>query len=100
VAFPSFAQAFRKGDRLRVTISSPGRDFGAWLFDDIGKPGEPRLVAHGASLASKLVLGVLPGIDRVPAVTYACPSLRGQPCRPYRPLPNEAAVGPVAKGDG
>jgi predicted acyl esterase len=100
VAFPSFAQAFRKGDRLRVTISSPGRDFGAWLFDDIGKAGEPRLVAHGPNLASKIVLGVLPGISQVPAVTYACPSLRGQPCRPYRPLPNQGAVGPLGHDAG
>ena len=47
VSIPGFAQAFRKGDRIRITISSPGRDFGAWLFTDIGKAGTPRLKAHG-----------------------------------------------------
>jgi predicted acyl esterase len=93
VPIPSFAQAVRAGDRLHVTISSPGRDFGAWLFETIGKAGTPRTVARGQGQASRLVLGVLPsGIggvgDQVPALDAPCPSLRGQACRTYvGPLP-------------
>ncbi len=90
VALPSFAQAFRSGDRLRLTVSSPGRNFGAWTFSTIGDDGSPRDVAWGGDRASRLVVGVLPGID-VPDATWPCPSLRGQPCRPYEPVDNRSA---------
>jgi predicted acyl esterase len=87
VAIPSFAQAFRPGDRLLVSISSPGRNFGAWTFSTTGEDGTPRDVAWGGARASRLVVGVLPGIS-VPAATWTCPSLRGQACRPYEPVTN------------
>ncbi|MCZ7536988.1 MAG: CocE/NonD family hydrolase [Acidimicrobiia bacterium] len=32
VGIPPFAHAFRAGSRLRITISTPGRNHGAWLF--------------------------------------------------------------------
>ena len=83
VALPSFAQAFRSGDRLAVTVSSPGRDFAAWAFDTIGKDGTPRDVGRGGVQASRLVVGVLPGIDTIPNVNPDCPSLRGQACRVF-----------------
>jgi hypothetical protein len=83
VALPSFAQAFRAGDRLHLTVSSPGRDFGAWLFETIGKAGTPRTVARGTGHASRLVVGVLPGDGAIPPLEAPCPSLRGQACRPY-----------------
>ena len=88
VSIPSFAQVFRRGDRLRVTVSSPGRDYGTWLFDTIGKDGAKRTVGRGGDQASRIVLGVLPGIEDVPEVDYACPSLRGQACRPYVEVAN------------
>lgn len=91
VALPSFAQAFRAGDRLKVTVSSPGRDFGAWSFETIGDDGTPRDIARGGARASRLVVGVLPGIDEVPPLEAPCPSLRGQACRPYEPRTNAAA---------
>ena len=91
VPLPSFAQAFRKGDRLRVTISSPGRDYGTWAFETIGKDGAKRRIGRGPDQASRLVVGVLPGIEKVPSVDTPCPSLRGQACRPYRPVPNTPA---------
>ena len=91
VSLPGFAQAFRVGDRLRITISSPGRDFGAWLFTDIGQAGTPRFIAYGGSQASRIVLGVLPGITQVPADQTPCPSLRGQACRAYRYIANTPA---------
>jgi predicted acyl esterase len=83
VSLPSFAQAFRKGDRIRVTISSPGRDFGAWAFETIGKDGTPRDVAFGEGHPSRLVVGILPVTAKVPDVDLPCPSLRGQACRPF-----------------
>ena len=88
VAIPSFAQAFRPGDRLRLTISSPGRNHSAWAFETMGDDGTPRDVGRGPGKASRLVVGVLPGIDDVPDVNPPCPSLRGQACRPFEPVPN------------
>ena len=87
IAVPSFAQAFRAGDRLRIQISSPGRDFGAWSFTTIGSPGAERRVAHFPGRLSKVVFPEVTGIT-VPAARPPCPSLRGQACRPYQPLPN------------
>lgn len=82
VDIPPFAQAFRKGTRLRVIISSPGRDRGTWEFETIGPPGEERLVSRGGRRASSVVLSVVEGIS-VPPGNPPCPSLRGQACRPY-----------------
>ncbi|MCU1499430.1 MAG: Cocaine esterase [Acidimicrobiales bacterium] len=91
VGLPSFAQAFRRGDRLRVVISSPGRDFAAWSFEGIGEAGTPRDIAFGDDRPSRLVVGVLPGFTDLPPLDAPCPSLRGQACRPYRPSTNEPA---------
>lgn len=92
VTIPSFAQAFRPGDRLMVSISSPGRNFGAWTFTTIGEPGTPRDVAWGRSNASRLVVGVLPDLA-LPEANWPCPSLRGQACRPYQETKNTSANG-------
>ena len=91
VAIPSFAQTFRKGDRLLVTISSPGRDFGAWTFETIGRDGTARDVGRGRDQASRVVLGTLPGISEIPPLVAPCPSLRGQACRRYEPRSNPSA---------
>lgn len=90
VAIPSFAQAFRAGTRLRVVISSPGHDRATWKFDTIGEPGESRDIGRGGEHASSLTLALVDGIE-VPAGDPECPSLRGQACRPYEPLPNTPA---------
>lgn len=90
VAIPSFAQAFRAGTRLRVIISSPGRDRGTWKFDTIGEAGEERQVGRGGEHASSVVLSLVEGID-VPPGDAPCPTLRGQACRPYEELPNTEA---------
>lgn len=91
IALPSFAQAFRAGDRMRLTVSSPGRDFGAWTFANSGEDGAERDVAWGGEMASRLVVGVLPGVVVPDGEPWACPSLRGQACRPYEPLVNRSA---------
>lgn len=87
VDIPPFAQAFRTGTRLRVIISSPGRDRGTWEFDTQGDAGESRSVILGGKRASSLVLSVVGGIT-VPAGNPPCPSLRGQACRPYAEFEN------------
>ncbi|HYI62662.1 MAG TPA: CocE/NonD family hydrolase [Acidimicrobiales bacterium] len=87
VGIPSFAQAFRAGTRLRVVVSSPGRDRGTWKFATIGEEGDERQVGLGGERASSLVLSMVEGIE-VPAGDPECPSLRGQACRPYEALAN------------
>lgn len=90
VAIPSFAQAFRAGTRLRAIISSPGHDRGTWQFATIGEAGEERRVGRGGEHASSITLSLVDGIE-VPPGDPACPSLRGQACRPYEELPNRPA---------
>lgn len=90
VAIPSFAQAFRAGTRLRVIISSPGHDRGTWKFDTTGENGDQRTIGRGGEHASSVVFSTVTGID-VAAGLPPCPSLRGQACRPYSPLPNHPA---------
>ena len=78
--FP-FAQAFREGSRLRLTVDAPGGSRPLWAFDTIAH-GERVFVAADAVRRSRLVLSVVPGV-RVPAKPPACASLRSQPCRTY-----------------
>jgi predicted acyl esterase len=93
VAIPSLAHAFRAGSRLRLTLSSPGRNHALWQFEAPKYDVSPVLtVAEGGDRASALVLPVVDGVavaDGYPP----CPALRGQPCRPYVPVAN-------AKGEG
>ena len=64
---------------------------GGHVYEAIGDEGTPRDVGRGAGQASRLMLGVLPGIDEVPTIVAPCPSLRGQACRPYEPRTNTPA---------
>jgi uncharacterized protein len=81
---------YRAGSRIRITISAPGGDQPTWAFADL-TPGAGRRatvrVAHSRSMPSRLVLPVVPGVT-VPTGLPPCPGLRGEPCRPYRPLVN------------
>ena len=79
--FP-FAQAFREGSRLRLTVDAPGGARPLWAFETIAH-GERVFVAADRVHRSRLVLSVVPGV-RVPAKAPACASLRSQPCRTYR----------------
>ena len=51
------------GTRLRVIISSPGRDRGTWKFATTGEAGDERQVGRGGEHASSLVLSLVEGID-------------------------------------
>lgn len=104
VALPSVGAVLRAGSQLRVTISSPGRDHGTWEFlppdytDWHAAHGDaqPRQsVAHTQAMPSHLVLSVV-GLEDTTATPEIladpppCPSLRGQPCRPYEARDNTA----------
>lgn len=87
VAIPSFAHPIRQGSSLRMTISSPGRNHGTWEFEPPPYDGTPMFhLGRGGAHASSLVVSTL-AVD-VPAGLPPCPSLRGQPCRDYRPAEN------------
>jgi predicted acyl esterase len=79
--FP-FAQPFRAGSRLRVTVDAPGGARPLWAFDTIDH-NELVEIATDAGHRSRLVLAVVPGVS-VPKPAPACTSLRSQPCRVYR----------------
>jgi uncharacterized protein len=84
--------AFRKGSRIRVTISAPNGDQPIWSFAQTTprKGGASIAIAHSKRRPSKLTLPVVPGV----AVTTGlppCPGLRGEPCRTYKPYKNGRA---------
>ncbi len=80
--------AFRKGSRIRITISAPGGDRPEWAFDTFQTDGKVLdTVALGGARPSTLVLAVIPGLEPV-GPQPACPSLRGEPCRRYVPAGN------------
>jgi predicted acyl esterase len=92
IGIPAFAHAFRKGSRLRLTIDTPGGTRAAWKFKLTDYKTNPvHHVAHDRGHASSLLLPVLDGVP-VPTPLPACPSLRGQPCRPYVAYSNRAAL--------
>ena len=82
--------AYRRGSRIRLTISAPGGDQPIWAFAQTS-PSRPAKVwiGHSRAMPSRLILPVVPGV-RVPTGLPPCPGLRGEPCRPYRPYHNTA----------
>jgi hypothetical protein len=83
-----FAYAFRAGSRIRVSVTARGGDRPAWQFDTYPTGGTVTdTIGLGAWHPSALVLSVVKGVIP-PDPQPACPSLRGQPCRPYVPAAN------------
>jgi predicted acyl esterase len=76
---------YRRGSRIRVTISAPGGDQPVWAFAET-QPRHPATVtiAAGRSMPSRLILPVVPGVA-VPTGLPPCPGLRAEPCRRYTP---------------
>ena len=75
--------AYRKGSRIRITISAPNGDQPIWSFKPLLKQrGGTVEIARGRS---KLTLPVVPGVD-VPTGLPPCPGLRGEPCRDAQPI--------------
>jgi hypothetical protein len=79
---------YRRGSRIRLTISAPGGDQPVWAFAET-RPRRPATVtiAAGRSMPSRLILPVVPGVT-VPTGLPPCPGLRGEPCRTYTPYAN------------
>jgi predicted acyl esterase len=76
-----FAQAFRPGDRLRITLDPPGGSRPLWAFDTLDH-GQRVTIATDKRHRSSLALSMVPGV-RIPATAPPCRSLRSQPCRAY-----------------
>ena len=76
--FP-FAQAFRKGSRLRIWIEAPTSHTGFWAFAPLLTPAT-NTILHEAAHPSRLVVGVVPG-EVAHAPLPPCDTLRNQPCR-------------------
>ncbi len=98
------AHPFRAGSRLRIEINTPGGDAALWSFESESFGATTHDVARGGTMASKLVLSVLPGDNpafQIPeeftsqSARPPCDWLRGQPCRVYKHLENESVPGPV-----
>ena len=89
ISIPSFAHPVRAGSSLRISITTPGRDHGTWEFETpLYDSGEPIFqLGFGEGHPSSLALKVIPDIS-IPDEYPPCPSLRGQPCRPYIDTPN------------
>jgi uncharacterized protein len=79
---------YRRGSRIRVTISAPGGDQPVWAFARTKPAGSARVkLAHSPKMRSRLVLPVVPGVG-APTGLPPCPGLRGEPCRDYSRLAN------------
>jgi uncharacterized protein len=76
-----FAQPFRPGDRLRITLDPPGGARPLWAFDTLDH-GQRVTVATDKRHRSSLALSMVPGV-KIPAKAPPCRSLRSQPCRTY-----------------
>ena len=95
VPFMPLAHVFRAGSRLRVGISTPGRDMPLWCYDNPTVPGAGHDVGVGGASASALVLPVWSDPAHVLDPEHAdhppAGALRGQPARPARPIVNREA---------
>ncbi len=83
--------AYRKGSRIRVTVSAPNGAQPIWAFEHT-EPGGTAAeeVAFSASMPSSVTLPVIPGLS-IPTALPACPSLRNEPCRAEESFTNEGS---------
>lgn len=87
ISLNPIAHTFRAGSRIRVTITAPGGDKTSWRFDTPATGGRVIDTLQLGAGGSTLVLPVIPG-QRAGGPTPPCESLRGEPCRSYRPAFN------------
>jgi len=88
IEVPALGHAFVAGSRLRLTVSSPGRNHVTWTFEppEGVDAGTTYQVGHGGGTPSALVLPVVDvDYEPDPATPAPCPGLRGQACRRYQP---------------
>jgi predicted acyl esterase len=84
--------AYRAGSRIRVTIAAPNGTQPVWSFGQTEPEGgtAKESIAFSPSMPSSLVLPIVPGVN-VPTALPACPSLRNESCRPYKPFVNDGS---------
>jgi predicted acyl esterase len=84
--------AYRAGSRIRVTIAAPNGTEPVWSFGETQPAGTAATesIAFSPSMPSSLTLPIVPGVS-VPTGLPACPSLRNEPCRPYRAFVNDGS---------
>ena len=84
--------AYRAGSRIRVTIAAPNGTQPVWSFGQTQPAGTTATesIAFSPSMPSSLVLPIVPGVS-VPTGMPACPSLRNEPCRPYKAFVNSGS---------
>jgi hypothetical protein len=91
VAIAGFGHVFRKGSRIRIAIDTPGDSRAEWRFDLLKFPGTvDYAIASSSAHPSSVLLPVVTGVT-APKDEAPCPSLRGQPCRPFVDTPNVPA---------
>ncbi len=94
VTIPLYFQghAYRKGSRIRVTISAPNGTQPIWSFSHTQPAGTTATesIAFSPSMPSSLTLPIVPGVS-VPTGLPACPSLRNEPCRSYQAFVNSGS---------
>jgi uncharacterized protein len=78
----------RPGSRLRVALSTPGRDHPFWCFDTPVVDGAAHRVGRGGAHPSALVLPVWDVDPGHPEDLPPPDALRGQPTRPVEPIHN------------
>ncbi len=92
VPFAPVTHLFRTGSRVRVSISTPGRDHPFWCFDNPVRDGAGHLVGRGGAHASSLVLPRWP-VHLAHDADHPGPDAhRGQPCRPAIAIRNTTAA--------
>ncbi|HQF94801.1 MAG TPA: CocE/NonD family hydrolase [Microthrixaceae bacterium] len=95
VPFMPLAHVFRAGSRIRVGVSTPGRDMPLWCYDNPVTEGAVHEVGVGGTAASSLVLPVWDDPAHLLAPEHEAhppaDALRGQPARRARPVANTRA---------
>ena len=86
--FPS-AHAFRKGSKLRITVSAVGGDRAIWHFATLDKGKTKNTILLGGKKPSRLVLPVLSGADAQGTPLPPPTALRGEPSRAYATASND-----------
>ena len=83
---------YRAGSRIRVTISAPNGTQPIWSFSQTQPEGSTANVsiAFGPGMPANLTLPIVPGVN-VPTGLPPCPSLRNEPCRPYKAFVNDGS---------
>jgi predicted acyl esterase len=83
------AHVFRAGSSIRVSVDSPGGNRARWQFATIEKADETNTIATSADHRSRITMPL--ASVAAPDAAPPCPSLRGQPCRPFEAVENQPA---------